>query len=355
MHDDRQGVRGAGGGRSRGWAAIGLLALLFCGAWFASHGTPAEAPVLLLAAAGLLVLGFLGFGSVESLFRRAEQSEQREQLAVEHLETLRATCGEGVLVLNEEGVVLSLNAAAEQIFGYPPHEARGSRIQMLLADLEVRDGSPALAREMVGRRRDGVEVQLEIELSPRASDGVRYLVLRDSGRLRAAEALARAAEEERRKLSASALEAILVFDREGRIQEANPSAEKLLGKSWSHLSGKDLADTLLPRDLRPAFKRDLREIATGGTDRIHGRDEILELWITGRPAIRARVAFALTGGRWFAFVQPIHPAADGDGRQVEGPVRPPDDGDGSTPHDATPPAPGVPGFKRLGDGRAAAG
>ncbi len=120
----------------------------------------------------------------------------------------------------------------------------------------------------------------------------------------AAEGLARAAEDERRRVATAAIEAILLFDREGRIQEANPAAERLIGKPWSQLAGRDLADTLLHRDQRATFKRDLKDAATGAADRITGRAESIELWITGRPAIRAHLAFARSGGRFFAFVLP---------------------------------------------------
>ena len=304
MHDDRQSVRGAGGGRWRGWAAIGLLAFLFLGAAFAARTGEMGPAVALLSGAGLLALGYLGFGVVEQLHRRTIEAEARSREAVERAESLQVTSGEGILVLDRAGVIADWNPAAERVFGYPSHEVLGSNVQMLLAELEMRDASPALAREMVGRRRDGVEVPLEIELSNSTADGLRFLVVRDSGRMRSAEAQARHAEEERRRVSASALEAILVFDREGRIQEANPAAERLIGKPWSHLTGRDLADTILHRDQRTSFKRDLRDAVTGGQDRLAGRSEVVELWITGRPAIRAHVAYTRAGGRWFAFVLP---------------------------------------------------
>lgn len=304
MRDDRQSVRGAPAGRWRGWAAIGLLAFVLLGAAFAARDVELGYAVALLTGAGLLALGYLGTAVIEPLHRRVVEAERSERGATERAESLQATSGEGVLILDEDGVIVDWNQAAERIFGYPGHEVVGSNVQMVLAELEMRDASPALAREMVGRRKDGVEVPLEIELSGRTVDGARFLVVRDSGRLRSAEALARAAEEERRRVASAALEAILVFDRDGRIQEANPAAERLIGKPWSQLSGRDLADTLFHRDQRATFKRDLKDAVTGPADRISGRSDIVELWITGRPAIRAHVAFARAGGRFFAFVLP---------------------------------------------------
>lgn len=307
MRDDRQSVRGGFTGRWRGWAAIGLLAFVLLGAAFAARNAETGLAVTLLTGAGLLALGYLGTAVLEPLHRRAVEAAAVERAALDRVTSLQAACGEGILVLDESGAIADWNPAAERIFGYPSHEVVGSNVQIVLAELVMRDATPALAREMLGRRRDGVEVPLEIELSARTSDGQRFLVVRDSGRLRTAEALARASEEERRRVSSEALEAILVFDREGRIQEANPAAERLIGKPWSQLSGRDLADTLLHRDQRATFKRDLRETTSGADDRLNGRAQSIELWITGRPAIRAHVAFARAGGRFFAFVLPEGP------------------------------------------------
>jgi len=312
MHEDRQSERGSPAGRWRGWAAIGLLAFVLLGAAFAVRNAETGSAVWLLTGAGLLALIYLGVAVIEPLQRRVSEAIGNERAAEERAASLQASCGEGILVLDEHGLIVDWNPAAERIFGYPGHEVLGSNVQMVLAELAMRDASPALAREMIGRRRDGVEAPLEIELSARTADGLRFLVVRDSGRLRSAEALARAAEDERRRVATAALEAILVFDRDGRIQEANPAAERLIGKPWSQLAGRDLADTLLHRDQRPAFKRDLRESVVGANDRLSGRAEVLELWITGRPAIRAHVCFARAGGRFFAFVLPEGPFGEHD-------------------------------------------
>lgn len=304
MRDDRQSVRGVPAGRWRGWGAIGFLAFVLLGAAFAARNADTWIAVVSLTGAGLLALVYLGLAVIEPLHGRVAGAEVLGRLAAERAESLQATCGEGVLVIDEQGHIVDCNTAAERIFGYPSHEVRGSNVQIVLAELELRDAAPALSREAMGRRRDGVEVPLEIDLSGRNGDGTRFLVVRDSGRLRTAEALARAAEDERRRVATAAIEAIFVFDREGRIQEANPAAERLIGKPWSQLAGRDLADTLLHRDQRPTFKRDLKDAMTGVADRITGRAEAMELWITGRPAIRAHMAFARSGGRFFAFVLP---------------------------------------------------
>jgi PAS domain S-box-containing protein len=318
MRERGESERSVSGGRGRGWAAIGLLAALFLAAWlaswFSSSDSASTLALGLLAAAGVLALGFLGLGAIEPLARQTQEAEARAVRADERQETLVAAVGEAVVELDEQGVIVAFNPGAVRLFGYPEHEALGARVQMLISELEVRDGSPALARESLGRRRDGVEIQLEVELSPRTAVGRRFLVARDASRLRAAEALARASEDERRQLAAAAHEAILGFDSEGRIQEANPAAERLTGRSWSQLAGRDLCDTLLHRDQRAAFRRDLRESQAAGDDRLalHGGD--VELWVTGQPAIPARVRYARAGSRWFAFILPQAGGAQGGGQ-----------------------------------------
>lgn len=121
MHDDRQSVRGSPAGRWRGWAAIGLLAFVLLGAAFAARNAETGAAVWLLTGAGLLALGYLGIAVIEPLHRRVTEAIANERAAHERAESLQATCGEGILVLDEQGVIVDWNQAAERIFGYPGH------------------------------------------------------------------------------------------------------------------------------------------------------------------------------------------------------------------------------------------
>src|SRR5690349_1357852 len=87
---------------------------------------------------------------------------------------------DGVIVCDQEGRIILVNAEAERMFGYGRDELRGQRIDVLVPD-RVRGthsshvagytGAPRLrpmgiGMELSGRRKDGKEIPVEISLSP---------------------------------------------------------------------------------------------------------------------------------------------------------------------------------------------
>ncbi|MEZ4364547.1 MAG: response regulator [Kofleriaceae bacterium] len=64
--------------------------------------------------------------------------------------------GEGMLVIDEQGKIETINRAAEQIFGYPAAELRGADVGVLWAG-----ASRATDGELEGRRRDGTTFAAE--------------------------------------------------------------------------------------------------------------------------------------------------------------------------------------------------
>jgi len=91
---------------------------------------------------------------------------------------------DGMVVVNERGEIVLLNAQAEKQFGYPRHELLGQEVtniipegfaERLIAD-GARTAAEALAQqigtgiELIGLRKDGSEFPIEIMLSPLESD-----------------------------------------------------------------------------------------------------------------------------------------------------------------------------------------
>lgn len=128
---------------------------------------------------------------------------------------------DGILVVDEEGVIRSANPMAGRLFGYAPDELIGQGVDVLVPDDVRRVHREHRARyvrspqtrpmgiglELGGRRRDGTTFPVEISLSPLTSDGgLRVIVtvrdvtqrkrLRDFG----AGAL-QASEDERQRIS----------------------------------------------------------------------------------------------------------------------------------------------------------
>jgi two-component system cell cycle sensor histidine kinase/response regulator CckA len=92
-------------------------------------------------------------------------------------------------------------------------------------------------------------------------------------------------EERLRKLAVvdAALDCVVTMDHRGRILEFNPAAERTFGYSAEDVVGRELADVLVPRDLRDRHRAGLaRYLETGESTIIGRRIEMSALAADGR-------------------------------------------------------------------------
>ena len=115
-------------------------------------------------------------------------------------------------MVDREGIIILVNRETERLFGYPREELLGRSIELLVPDplrrshpifrdgfhAEPRTRAMGAGRDLYGRRRDGVEVPVEIGLSPVEIDGDNFVVasvVDISARKKADEELRRSNEE----------------------------------------------------------------------------------------------------------------------------------------------------------------
>jgi phosphoserine phosphatase RsbU/P len=70
---------------------------------------------------------------------------------------------------------------------------------------------------------------------------------------------------------AAALDAVITMDASGRIVDFNPAAERMFGRSRSDAVGEELAELIVPPDLRDAHRRAYQRFLETGEHRIVGR------------------------------------------------------------------------------------
>ena len=117
--------------------------------------------------------------------KRAElalnESESRMRSVVDHIV-------DGIITINERGIIESFNPAAEQIFGYQAAIAIGRKTNALIEDQDRRShndffedcmargkaGMIGIGREVVGLRRDGSTFPMELAVSEFQVEGKRY-------------------------------------------------------------------------------------------------------------------------------------------------------------------------------------
>jgi PAS domain S-box-containing protein len=147
--------------------------------------------------------------------KRAEEalreSEQRMRAILE-------TAVEGIVTINERGIVELLNPAACRIFGYTPEEVVGQNVSILMP-APYRESHDSyignylstghakiigIGREVVGRRKDGTQFPMELSISevPLADRRLFTGFVRDiSERRQLEQAVAAAAEQERARIA----------------------------------------------------------------------------------------------------------------------------------------------------------
>jgi PAS domain S-box-containing protein len=173
---------------------------------------------------------------------------------------------DAVVVVNQHGEMVLMNAQMEKLFGYKREELLNQPIEILIPERFQRQ-HPAQRNEfsahprvramgegleLCGLRRDGTEFSAEIMLSP--FDGVGGVLvaalIRDiTDRQRAEEVLRQSEEQLRLMVSNSKDYAILMLDPEGRVVSWNEGAERIKGYRAEEIIGQHFSLFYAPEDV----------------------------------------------------------------------------------------------------------
>ncbi len=180
------------------------------------------------------------------------------------IHTILNTAADGIITFQaREGIVESVNPAAERMFGYAADALIGQRISRLIPELEQSEGVTSLDQfqasdkaramglecEVLGRRQDGRSFPLEIVVSEMQLGGERYFtgVLRDiTARKEAEEALLKAGALQSAIFNSANFSSIAT-DAKGVIQIFNVGAERMLG-----YAAADVMNQVTPADISDA-------------------------------------------------------------------------------------------------------
>ena len=204
---------------------------------------------------------------VEERTRELKKSESQFQALLE-------SAPDGVVVCDDTGEIVLVNAVTERLLGYRREELVGLAVEILIPEI-ARDPSvnnragcqtetvpPVMAprQELSAKRKDGSEFPVEVSLNPTAI-GDRTLVM----------ALIRDVTEARALLESSlslatmvdsSTDAIIIARLDGTIQRWNKGAERMYGYSAQEAIGMPL-DRLAPPEFLSEQRPVLEAIAGG--------------------------------------------------------------------------------------------
>lgn len=173
----------------------------------------------------------------------------------QRLRAILETAVEGIITIDERGIVDSLNPAACHIFGYAPEEVIGQNVGMLMPMPDrarhddyvanyLRTGQAkiiGIGREVVGQRKDRTLFPMDLSISEVRLGNRRLFTgfVRDvSERKRAEEAL-RESEQRMRAILETAVEGT-ISDR-GIIESINPAACRIFNYEPGEVIGRNVS------------------------------------------------------------------------------------------------------------------
>jgi len=200
---------------------------------------------------------------------------------------------DAMVVVNEAGEIVLVNAQAEEQFGYRRDELLGQKVTAIIlegfAERLIADGTRTAAEalgqqigtgiELRGKRKDGTEFSIEIMLSPlQSSEGILVTAaIRDITLRKDAEKHLAQMEARYRGLLEAAPDGMVVVNEAGEIVLLNARAEtqfgyrrdELLGQNVKDIIPEGFAERLVADSLRTTAEALAQQIGTG--IELHGR------------------------------------------------------------------------------------
>ncbi len=208
--------------------------------------------------------------AINEAIEERDKRLREQETHIEQLQRVMMLAADGIFIANEQGFLESFNEQARRIFGYKPEEVLGKRISLIFPELLAPTAGPEAThtvlkslegglREVIGRRKDGVSIPIELGVS-RVWLGDRWVytgIFRDITQRKQSEETLRRLHLQNQMILDAAGEGIVGLDTSRRIVFANPAAAKMLGWPVAELVGRFWHETVhhtsekgdpLPRD-----------------------------------------------------------------------------------------------------------
>jgi PAS domain S-box-containing protein len=178
------------------------------------------------------------------------------QLPAERLRAVVETAVDGVILIDDRGLIQMFNPACERLFGYAFDEVQGKNVKMLMPDPyhHEHDGYLenyrktgqqkiiGIGREVIGRRKDGSTFPMDLSVGESREDGETIFVgvIHDLTERKQTEAALRQGAEQLRAVIETAVDGVILIESHGLIKVFNPACERLFGYQAEEVLGKNV-------------------------------------------------------------------------------------------------------------------
>jgi two-component system sensor kinase FixL len=200
-----------------------------------------KAQVYIAAAVGIVLLS----GLIALLLLRLRSSRLALTIDQGKAAAILGAAVDGIITIDEHGVIESFNPAAERLFGYRAAEVLGRNVRMLMPEpyrsehgrylsnylTTGRARIIGIGREVTGLRKDGSTFAMELAVGESRSGGRRLFagIVRDISERKKSEQQLRDSETKTRAILETAVDGIITIDQQGTILTANPVTERIFG------------------------------------------------------------------------------------------------------------------------------
>ncbi len=164
-----------------------------------------------------------------------------------HMRAIIDTAAEGIIVVEENGLIDTFNPAAERLFGYLAQEIRGRHLASLMPNVfEVKKSIDAHTeeREVEGTHRNGSIIQISLRISEMAISGKRMFtcLVADITQRKSAEHELLDAEARYRALVETAHDLVWSVDPAGSWSYLNSSSRMIYGLEPEDMLGRHISE-----------------------------------------------------------------------------------------------------------------
>lgn len=193
---------------------------------------------------------------------------------------------DAIICMSTDGTITVWTPQAEKTFGWKENEIIGKRVADTIIPVQYRQrheegyrrylqtGKEIMLNRLVetsGLHRDGYEFPIELSIIPIEQGDSSFFCafIRNISERKQAELTIRRSEEQYRTLVEQAIDAIALYDADGKILDVNPGAEVLLGYSKTELCGMGLHQILAVEETNTNPVR--YDILSGGSSTVKQR------------------------------------------------------------------------------------